>query len=982
MPDWAQWTIEEWNERLLFHFFKKHDPDDGPISTLLVTSEELAAVTGDTQADPKAVRDRFVDAVLSELPESTDLLAHAFESPFSPESSDILPPYVAHLVLTCVAAAESSEELASESSYIQRLRELTRNRCNDRVLHFLTPLWERLARWLARQPCYRPIILPDVGSHTRIGYSEKLAFPDRRDQREFCALLREHGFNGEEPPPAKIVSVVASARGRFRRGFLDAHDDFRRRLGNATNGDRRQLRAHPFWSAAIDAVMRGRAADERTLGAVRIQLVATWDGDAFEPYLLSDAQVGRLPVGTQLRPLETSAPPWRFYLAPADGGPSRYVLNGFLNGTVRIPRLTALMEQGVLPFFPASADYLELAGSREEIGRAEFALVHSRALADVLRFFAGNVVDGIRFGADWTLVAGLRVRHVPPDELDDSALRRCWMLQDVLPTVRIRMIEGIRTEDGYLGLAEVLPKLTATGAADLSMMQGEVCLALKQVSSGIWSMPACFVQGAVTFRATDEHGATLDLLTVRFSASPETENFKPIAEARSYYAETADGTCLAADVVGEGSRESQPDMGRQLGQIIFLGEGQGQFVAKENDAAWVVSKSGCYREIRQAKSSKGGCVPPFRATNPGLRRLWRTLLDQSFVASDDYLTRESRSAVRRRLADRQQLVLKEYSVADSPVEFQPDLPDPIPAVKKIAAALAGRAANRAGVPFSEWCFFIEKFAGVQGYSQIEAITRSWSEAGFIDVLIFARWRSKFVYPIPPKLMIYRSGEAFIGYLSGLALPTTKSLLIRLAEEHGIHCSERKSFSRHTPSTLVLASGDFDALTRVAAAGGTQVAWAALDFPKCIPAALESNTPLPTNYDLRKRIADWSLLPAHASGRDVRLTYWSRDDRPAFWSVSSQAGALGWSYQKNAARWIACSADGIAPIAAKGIHEISAVHAFLPLPIARRVAMLGPALPGSPDAAKGTAGYSYAFFTGQFRDEILSFASTLQRRSTL
>lgn len=975
--------MEEWNERLLFHFFRKHDPDVGPISTLLVTSEELAAATGDLAADPKVVRDRFIDAVLADLPAHMDLLEHAFACPFSPDSAETLPPHVAHLLVTCVAAAESSEDLASEGSYIQRLQTLTRHRINNRVLHFLKPLWERLALWLASEANrtkYRQIILPDVGSHTRIGYSEKLAFPDRRDQRAFCELLRELGFVGEEPPPAKIVAAVASARNRFRPGFLEAHEDFRSRLGTATNGGRRHLRTHPFWSSTIDAAMRGRAADERTMGAVRIQLVATWDGDSFEPYLLSDTEAGRLPAGTQLRTLETAAPPWRFYLVPAAGGSSRDLLNAYLQGTVRIPRLTTSMEQGFLPFFPASADYLELASSKEEIARAEFALVHSRALADVLRFFAGDVVEGVRFASEWALVAGLRVRSVSPEELEDSVLRRCWLLQEVLPSVRIRLMEGIRTEDGYLGYTEVLPKITATGATDLSMTHQGVTMPLRQASPGFWALPANFIQGSISLRALDEKGGVLDILTVRFTAAPETENFRPLAEPRSFYTETVGGSCLASDIVSDGARDDQPDVGQQLGQVVFLGENQGQFVAEEKAAAWVVTKSGSYNAIRQANSSHGGNVPQFRATNYGLRSRWRKLLDQSFVSSDDDATKEKRSAVRRRLGDSRLLLdAKDYSVADSPVEYQPEPPDPFPAVKKIAAALAGRAASRAGLPFSEWCYFIEKFAGVQGYPQIEAITRSWSEAGFIEVLTFARWRSKFVFPLQPKLLIYRSGEAFIGYLSGLALPSTKDLLARLAKEHGIHCSERKSISKYTPGTLVLASGDFDALARVAAAGGAQVAWAALDVAKSMPGALEADAPLPTGYEMRKRITDWSLSPSRASSHDIRLTYWSRDDRPAYWSVSNPSGGVGWSFQKNAARWIACSAAGMAPVAAKGLHEIAAVHAYLPLPMARRVAMLSPALPGCPDVVNEPAGYSYTFFTSQFRDESLRLAQAPLRR---
>ena len=157
--------MEEWNERLLIHFFRRHDASLGAISTLLVTSEELAAATGDIGADPKLVRDKFVEAVLSALPAGRGLLEHAFDLPFHPSVAEPIPPYVSHLFLTCLAAAESSEDLACEESYIHRLRTLSRGRSNDNVLHFLTKLWERFAVWLAleaNRQAYRQIILPDL----------------------------------------------------------------------------------------------------------------------------------------------------------------------------------------------------------------------------------------------------------------------------------------------------------------------------------------------------------------------------------------------------------------------------------------------------------------------------------------------------------------------------------------------------------------------------------------------------------------------------------------------------------------------------------------------------------------------------------------------------------------------------------------------------------------------------------------------------
>src|SRR5262249_20338449 len=158
---------------------------------------------GDADADADEVRDAFVDAVRSGIRRSKSLLDDAsdYQGWPGPPSWDFPPRFVAHLLFTCIAASESSDELGDEGSFVSRLRDLTHDQLPENSLQALPRLWENLAAWLdANGGRFRPLVLPNPGGLTRIGYTVKLAFPDRRDQRQLSDLLDRAGLAGHEPP--------------------------------------------------------------------------------------------------------------------------------------------------------------------------------------------------------------------------------------------------------------------------------------------------------------------------------------------------------------------------------------------------------------------------------------------------------------------------------------------------------------------------------------------------------------------------------------------------------------------------------------------------------------------------------------------------------------------------------------------------------------------------------------------------------------
>src|SRR6266568_3607350 len=108
-PDWHSWELPEWNHALFDYFFRVCDGDTTPVSRLVVTGEELRHVVGDEQASPLKVRNAFQEVILRRLRTQAKSLCCDARS-LRWDRSETIPPFFAHLVLTCLAAAESSED--------------------------------------------------------------------------------------------------------------------------------------------------------------------------------------------------------------------------------------------------------------------------------------------------------------------------------------------------------------------------------------------------------------------------------------------------------------------------------------------------------------------------------------------------------------------------------------------------------------------------------------------------------------------------------------------------------------------------------------------------------------------------------------------------------------------------------------------------------------------------------------------------------
>lgn len=933
--------------------------------SLLVTPEELTRVAAAPIGLAQEVRDGFVQRVRLNIRRNRNLIEDATDYqwwPRPPPASEI-PRFCAHLFFTCLAAAESNEEFANENSFIIRLRELTDDQLPDGSLAELPRLWNNFAEWLVSESNrrrYRPLVLPDPGGFTRIGHTVKLTFPDRRDQAELSRLLDERCLSGDEPPVASVLRLVAENRTRFRHRFLEAYRSFRHAFEDAPRSP--GLREHRFWSAVREAALRGRGAtDEEELGA-RVQLLAEPHDERLALFIVADRSIEGHP---RLRTVEMQGVrynEWTHAVVLADAANSdaerlHEAANAVLGGSVRLPRLSTIVDQGLLAFVEASHGMLEVAAG-EDLEAAKTAFVRDGLATDLVKVLHAESAR-LRPSAypGWTQVYHVAIRRRPADIIERTRLSRCWQLHEVPATVPVRLVDGVAAEDGWLGYLEVLPRVSAVGgqSACLESEDGS-SWPLERDGDGVWKLPARDLIGE--FDVVVDTGAGESRRTVHFYAKPIADEYlRPSDPGARMVEDFDDSASLDADS-WVSDREGDLDLEPLCERVTYLGSVVGEFVNDPANAAWRIVRFG--DALLGAPVRKELCVPPtLQVADPGLRHRWRKMLGKSKPAVPEF------EAARRLVGKK----LSQFPVAERPVAaLVPEASQPSPPdlrVERLASILAARASSRAGLRWSEWRELVTGVLGVTR-DQAGAVMRAWEEAGCVDVASFARWRNLAVFARFPMLVAVCSGGSVRATLLGLAQQTMRAEVTRAADRAGVLVEERRSVSVYVPQTVMLRTPNAEVLREIGRAAGIEIGW--LDQSFLRPAALPRGfrQPPPVGYEQEASWSSWSL-ERDAGSVGPTVVKWSRPDRPSYWRVTSGAFDV-WTYHPNHARLWACSAVGETPFEPIGDRELRVRHAYLPLPLARLVSVLGAALPG-PDGAHG-GGYRYVFVSGRLRTVVL------------
>ena len=922
MGEWRTWRLDDWNERLLEHFFRRRDERAGAVSVLLVTADELARVAGDPSADPDHVRDAFVDAVRDGIKWVKSLLEHASDYQGWPRVPDAKPKFVAHLLFTCVAASESSDDLGDERSFVARLRELTQDQLPDNSLPNLPKLWNVFETWLSKNAGrYRALHLPDPGGLTRIGYTTKLAFPDRRDLRQLSDVLDRAGLLGSEPPVGRVLALVAAERGRFKPTFLRALDEFRRLYEQGDRTKHASLAEHRLWAAVREASLRGRGRADIDEVAARITFLCEDREDMLCPFAASSEN----PVSECCRFEEFphgGYGEWRFAVLEPSGplteGGMHDAASAILSGSLRLPYVSAQVDQGVIPFAPSRHGPLELA-RQDQLAEASVALIRDELRADFLRFFGEGATVRRSGFPGWSQVHDPRLRSLPPEVVDSSALARTWIVHESLFPTTIRVIGGVHADDGYLGAAEVLPSIVMPDATSVCVQDGATEDTLSKDVDGKWSLPVRDYLGTVAIVGFTANGVA-ERTSITFYSAPASERFRKPGEPESWIVEVVEGTGTMADAVGLGPHAGARDCGALSERTAFLGRDIGRFHGTADEAVWEVTHFGNRFVGRRGARRDGDPVPLLRADDAHARQRWRTMLLKSTSHPGDPEFDVARRPIRS--ASTSKTLPTFETIAPVPDMAPMSLPKASSKATRLAAIVAGRASSRSGITWSEWRDLSNRVLGVDD-RHARLVTRSWMEAGLIDIGSSARWRHVAVFAREPRLVCFTSSTGFGGTVSGLALPSTLEQLRTVAPRLGVSTEERHSVSQWTPQTVTLRAPDASLLEEVGRRCGVGVAWLDLDAVENPRAARHDGRTLqPQHYERASRWTNWSLCGREVSG--VTFTHWVRNDRPRYWSlvVGSQRT---WSYDLNQARLWAATLLGERAVEA-GEGSIIAKHA--------------------------------------------------------
>jgi hypothetical protein len=546
MTGWRKWNLRDWNEEMLAHFFRRRDEQSSPVVVLLVTADELARTTRDAGSNADEVRNAFVDVVRAAIRHSGSLLEDAsnYEAWPGPPRSESIPRFIAHLLFMCIAASESSDNLGDEGSFVSRLRELSDDQLPDSSLQMLPQLWEHLASWLvANEEKYRRLHLPRPGIFTRIGYTIKLAFPDRRDQRQLSDLLDRAALSGHEPPVGRVLSLVAGERSRFRPSFVSAFDEFRRIYETSSLHIAPRLVEHRFWAAVREASLRGRGQTGVIDLSVRVSLLCEEQDDRLALFVAAEERGESRDCAFVELPVRYGE--WRFALVPSgvetiEPEQLDKITRAVLASDLRLPRVSSHVEQGVLPFVLSPHGLMELA-SHDQLFEVTAVLVRERLLPDFLRFFGEGASTRTSSYAGWVQVHDPVLRAVPCEELDGSTLSRVWSLQKSLVPITIRIAGGIRADDGWLGAQEVLPHVIAPGASSVVLEGAEGRDVLLERDSDVWRLPCRDITRDFVLLASHE-GDAQERRALRFHATPATEKFKAASEPDAWIVEGLGGT--------------------------------------------------------------------------------------------------------------------------------------------------------------------------------------------------------------------------------------------------------------------------------------------------------------------------------------------------------------------------------------------------------------------------------------------------------
>ena len=818
-------------------------------------------------------------------------------------------------------------------------------------------LWRELAKWLAERPDdYRLLVLPDPGGWTRIGYTVKLAFPIKRDQRLLLDRLSEADLLGEDPAIGPVVRAVSgSGFAAFSQRF---RDEFRALpLQSRRWRTRAELRSTPFWSAV--RAMTDVPEEATSSGSSQWALIGSDDGYDLELSLMSDSPS---PIeGLTLRAADDPVGRWT-HLAERDGEAAAAAAAA-LGGWVRIPQLSGLAQGGVIPLVEELHGEFE-SGSRSNLPEATSYLIRQDLVEPISERFGGSKAHQRESGVPgWCLLENLRLTEVNGDDLAGSPLADCRLLHRSLIRPSIRLVGGVAIDGDWLGLRDLLPVVRVPEARSVIVRTGSIEEQLEKNGDGDFVLPRReFVAEVMVTASWPTYNIKRSLQFVR---APSAEDYRTISNPGSFvYEDMARSRSYARRWDG---REQVPRID-DTSQIHYLGCAVGEFLPSRSGATFAVEFSGTHKTITALRSGSLS-EPTARIDNNRLRRVWRKDLDKSTAIGSVASQGEIRSFARSAHLD--------WNLPLRPPEFEPTEPDiprarPVKALSEAVAALAAVSNNSAGVE-RRWLSRILRDLLEIGSESVGRVLRAWLEAELIDEVVNVRWSGRRLVAVRPLLAVHSTDLGFKAVLRGLALESTRRELGATCAEFGLLASTVESVSPYVPKSIAIRASDLAQLQR-------------LSDRLRIPLVPVVSEPFAT-HESRDLFGSPPTLGYKSEGSldydGIKVERCWRRGAPSYWSVHGPTTST-WSHFQDAALFWVQAMLGSDPVEIRTASTfVMTNNAYLPLTTARWLSSLGGPLAG-PVGPIATEDHLYAaptpFLMSRFLDDLRRFTRTRSTRS--
>lgn len=493
--------LDDWNLALYRHFFAApSNVSAPPLVRLYVTAEDLSIATGRNNT-PEQSRSAFIESLKQTFgSRSLALDASRRAKLWNPERPAVPPPFLSHLLFTCMIANDLAEELRWTGDFRNRLSHAL-GTGSQTLLERLPPLWKELAAWSLRQNLsgagckeLRLPQVPDSGYHSIIGYSIRLAIPSRRDQSALAALLRQHELDGIEPDLNSVLPVVAANISRFSGDFEGVFREFVADLKTLPSS---LLFQTAFWTAVRDVALAGQLKSSFQRSNFNARLELEDDDGRFWLALCSDKETQSPGISAIAVP-STRQSSFLFILQDSHGeslvdqafSSTREPVSNELLGPIR-----AAIAGGIL-LFEETDDYVYVQTNTFPSSQQVRALVANRLNAD---FEAAMGASGLQTiitrssfegWSEWRGLTAPGLRNAKfsafPSLLGVPALRA------TLRPPEIKILGGIRFGTGFVALLPALPHIQIADAENVSieLKAGEwVPLQALEGTADCWCLP-------------------------------------------------------------------------------------------------------------------------------------------------------------------------------------------------------------------------------------------------------------------------------------------------------------------------------------------------------------------------------------------------------------------------------------------------------------------------------------------------------------